>query len=141
MAGGVIPTIYLAHAIDQASEPDPLVTQTLEALKLLGWTVFDPAAAWSVGVYGVGSPTIHDANLAVLERCDAMVWVYDPSTPTIGSVIEATDRNRLDPGSVFVLCPLDTAKSVSARAEQWILVHTLQDLLHTLEQHLHQKGM
>lgn len=140
MAGGVTPMIYLAHAIDMAyGGADPQVDHMSKALLQLGHTVYDPAKAWAVGdVPAVG---IHDANLAVLERCHAMVWVFNESFPSIGTVVEATDRGRMWPGSVFILGGTKLDRSVAMRAEGWVHCVSIPETVQALEHYLHEKGI
>jgi hypothetical protein len=131
------PVAYVAHPLDNGTL-GPLVYDVKQVLKGLGLTWYDPGLAWTLGE-GQDHQTVHDANLAVLERCDLMVVVADPDTFSAGTMIEATDRGRYSPGTVIVYGPT-LRDSVSMAAEGWTLTRTNGELAHAIAEITHRGG-
>jgi hypothetical protein len=124
-AHGGPPVVYLAHPLDNGSISEH-VRVAKDVLRTLGCTIYDPGLAWEIGGPGDNS-TVHNANLAVLERCDLMVMAADKGTFSAGTLIEATDRGRYAPGTVVVFGP-NLSPSISMLAEGWTQVQTRQEL-------------
>jgi len=78
--------IYLASSIDQGTEYTK--EKAREALLKASCAVFDPAGGWGVPASGDPSPALQEANLALLRECDGLFAILNPTTLTIGVIIE-----------------------------------------------------
>ena len=120
------PVAYLAHPIDNGTL-EHYTESARKVLHNLGCTIYDPGRAWHIADPDSTNPTIHDANLAVLEQVDLLVVVLDPGQLSIGSIVEATDRGRYSPGSVVIYGP-NLNPSVTLQAEGWHWVKNNREL-------------